>query len=643
MATPAARPIQKRYTAGSCTLEVSFKPSALSQWHPKPIATDLAFKLWLQMVQQYAEQTNAQTGVAAASSDGVVLPTDVSPTLVAEGDRTQLQAIAQHLQQQTRQTLATPALAAQSGLPGVLPQSLPQNSTARPPQLPPGCLIEGPLTYLQLCDLTSVLGQYEQATQTLPVALPAALPAPLSATQSTQLPATSATTGEASRSIQTLITAKNETPSKNKASKDNLVPFPTGRRRPSRKLWASSAAAAIFAVGLTTTLWQTQRQFSPQAEITAESADGSASPSQITATRPNAATPTGNERNSATGREKPGGLGNLSLPSSLDSAGVDSSDTANRRRIPPASSTAAAGSSSSPAELADPLVTAQQPPNPSVAATPPNVVPDAVEVSPTPPPSPAPTAAPERSTDPTGPLASIPRSAAPSSIESLTLRRGPGAVGSATSETTDEALAEAALPPQSSAGDELASSDAAAGSIAADEPSPSDAAESIAEDSPVDDAEISAGDLPPQPSQTAAQSPSPPLTARRQAPQPSVETFSQAPMEGEASSAGNDTAPTLSVGERATIAKVTDYFQSRWQANQQRSGVLSYRLQLSENAEVVSFAAINDEAEAYRDRLIPGDRTLSFSDSESSTDAQTAPLTLRITLMPNGQVLVSKF
>ncbi len=202
MTASSADPVHQRYTAGDCTLDVTLQLSALSQWYPRPITQQLRFKLWLHSAE------GAQTAA----------------TLVAQGDREMLQTVARQLQQQTRSTLA---LANFSTDP-------PSNVSA---QSSPDFLIgeiAQPLSALQLCDLTSVVNQYEQAIHTLPEALSPALEDGIS----------TRTSGV-------------------------LIPFAIARRRP--KLWAS-AAAAVFAIGVTAGLTTVLRPSSQERATTADSA-----------------------------------------------------------------------------------------------------------------------------------------------------------------------------------------------------------------------------------------------------------------------------------------------------------------------------------------------------------------------------------
>lgn len=138
---------------------------------------------------------------------------DAEPVLFAEGDRTTLQALSQSVSQQVQSSLAIAHL----------------SHTARPPA---PLAIAQPLSHLQLCDLQSVLYQCQQATRVLPVALDSVEAIALQSTEVNQNPI-------------------------NQASRSNVVSLSAARRR---KLWIGSAAAgALLAVGLTTAVWQGNR------------------------------------------------------------------------------------------------------------------------------------------------------------------------------------------------------------------------------------------------------------------------------------------------------------------------------------------------------------------------------------------------
>ncbi|MGB3300260.1 MAG: hypothetical protein WBA76_18515 [Phormidesmis sp.] len=226
---PATSSLQKRYTVGSCTLEVNWQLSALSRWYPQPVAQELHFKLWT---------TDEQGDASAASSEA---SSEASLVLVAEGDRATLQTIAQYISQQVRGILAAAPLSGR-----IMPlrelRERDRSTTLQLPPIPPSLQLTQPLSYLLLCDLNSVLHQCEQATSTLPIAL--------------------------STSPLTLLESKPNAP---KAS--NVIPFIALRRSIRRQpvAWASSAAAALLAVGLTTTLWpSTSYQISSEPSATAD-------------------------------------------------------------------------------------------------------------------------------------------------------------------------------------------------------------------------------------------------------------------------------------------------------------------------------------------------------------------------------------
>jgi len=87
-----------------------------------------------------------------------------------------------------------------------------------------------------------------------------------------------------------------------------------------------------------------------------------------------------------------------------------------------------------------------------------------------------------------------------------------------------------------------------------------------------------------------------------------------------------------------TVNQVQRYFQSKWQA--QGADLLepiSYEIQISTNGDVVSFSALNDAAQQYRDRLFPTDVQFTL---EPSAPYRTTGLSLRLNILPNGQVTV---
>ncbi len=238
MATPATSSVQKRYTTGSCTLDVALQLSALSQWYPQPIVQDLQFKLWMQPVE---------------TIQGTVQNTVALPRLVAKGDRAALQVISQYLSQKVQSELAIAHLS---------------KSAPPPPAQPPFLQLTQPLSYLQLCDLTIVMNQCEQAHLMLPVAI-------------------ASTTQELSPSAVQAASDINDR-SDHRQSANNVISLAAFRRRP--KLWASSAAAALLAVGLTTAVWQNS-QNNPQLTTATAPSDFEQTPSNADLALPKAALP----------------------------------------------------------------------------------------------------------------------------------------------------------------------------------------------------------------------------------------------------------------------------------------------------------------------------------------------------------------
>ena len=200
---PAAQSIHQRYEAGDCTLDLTLQPSSLSQWYPQPIVDRVQFQLWMRDAQS-PDETEA-------------------PVLLAEGDRTDLQMIVRYVEHRTRKALAWP-------------HSRREDTQSLPP-LPLGCHLPEPMSYLHLCDLSSVLNQYEQATAPLPVELDIAPERSQSAAGAIPKPLGQTTRSSAGRSQKL-------------RRRGWPLPFRSGRT-----VWASSAAAALLAVGLTTLVW----------------------------------------------------------------------------------------------------------------------------------------------------------------------------------------------------------------------------------------------------------------------------------------------------------------------------------------------------------------------------------------------------
>lgn len=490
---PAARSLQKRYTAGGCVLDVEWQLSALSQWYPKPVAQALRFKLWM------------NSGQDEASAAGSVL--------VAEGDHVALQEISHYTSQKVQGLLAIAHI-----------NSADRSAALQNSQQPPSLRLTRPLSYLQLCDLNSVLNQCEQATATLPTALSLA-------------------------------------PSTPKAN--NVVPFLTLRRSIRRQpvAWASSAAAALLAVGLTTALWPGYQR--PSYETS------SLPNTDISGTTPEAAT--GAKPNSAADSIPPSALPSGVPSSNAPSGSIRSSQPAVK---PNTDKTTIAEPSPSAA-----VSQAKPPVNPSVEPSDRSAAKLQAQ---------APTASPETAT---APLASP---------------RASGAPPETPSNQSQEFSAARSTRPRASS--------------------------SVLEAAP-----------PPAAESATARANRPNLST---APGANTAANDGASTATDSASASSTADQAVSQPEAITIAQVQRYFQTKWQ----ESGVplsepLSYSVQLSGKGEVVSFAALSSNAEAYRDRLLPQNAPLVFSvgsSSHSSSNQTSAGLALRLDILPNGQVRVTK-
>ena len=135
----SARPlVTQRYTANTCTLEVTASPSPLSQWSRQPLMKQLRFQLWL--------------GTAPNSR------------LLAAGNQSQLLDLIETVQTHLQQQLAQPAMQQDRSL------------TRRPLTQHRLVLAESTqtLSVLELFDLAEALDQYDQAAALLPALSPVA-------------------------------------------------------------------------------------------------------------------------------------------------------------------------------------------------------------------------------------------------------------------------------------------------------------------------------------------------------------------------------------------------------------------------------------------------------------------------------------
>jgi len=531
MATPASN--QQSYTAGTCRLDVTSQLSALSQWSARPMVSALTFQLWLEQSGQ--------------------------PVLVARGDRTDLQALSSYVQDKTRRLLTVAVLNTERRSPD--PDSQPPTSLQ----------LSQPLSYLQLCDLNTVLTQHDQSAQTLPVALPAI-----------------AAEKDAADNVVSFSAARH------RASSAVRAP----RRRQNRMVWASSAAAALFAIGLTSTLWSRDPALQQSA---IESAVPESETNEFEAQLESA----------------------LEAPQSVESE--DSDDVADTLPESPT------------ANNEQPTVTRPQ------TSTPPSVqpspsrssAPQDVAVVPAPAPS-----APAPARSPSGE-----RLAAPSNLSEGNDLAEPVLPPSPTPTPEPQSTTEEISPA------EAAPSSPSAPAQSAPTPAQSEATDSTVTSSP--------GRVPRRAVESFAVPPDPALTAGDESQQITIESEGDLRSNGVRSPASisqrtvppqpaADSLGAASMSEAAitgTLDQVQAYFQSRWQTSEENS--LRYELQLSAEGEVVSFVGLDDVSQAQRNRILPADVPPPIfprpSTADTDSNGSLAPLSLRIVLQPDGLVQVTAF
>ena len=555
MATPAAQSIRQRYRAGDYTLDVTLQPSSLSQWYPQPIVDRAQFQLWMR--QDEAGDNEA-------------------PVLLAEGDRTDLQMIARYIEHRTRAAIT-------------LPRNSKEDAQSVPP-LPLGCHLPEPLGYLHLCDLSSVLDQYEQATASLPVNLEVATAPsratarviPLSTNQGNNTQGAS-TRGTSTRGNSTAA-ARRKDPNRNGL----LLPF-----RSRRTVWAGSAAAALFAVGLTTFMWN--QSSAPTARSVADA--------DLEASELGGSTP---DRLSLNQGEKPD-----RSASSARSARL--SDRLSGDSTAPAAD--AVRPSGNPALLRHRNAAGSRGPDatPPAIATSPSATSAEPETGTT---APAQTGTNDNQLD-----QSVERSETADSAEreNVVVTVPPLADNTVSAQTPDNAL-----EPGNVSGSENASDNALDRVIAQAE---SDMDRSTISRLP--EVESSTADLP------VLSSAEPPSSARSQ--NDAIALARRAPLSTSEEILASSS--SASVQEAETMALVRKYFSRQWSPNASLQAPLSYRLQLSEFGEIVSFSALTEAGGRYRDRLLP-DRSISFPPSNSAGLGN--GLTLTITVSADGQVQVQK-
>ncbi|MFK8184115.1 MAG: hypothetical protein AB8B99_12135 [Phormidesmis sp.] len=576
MATPADTPIQQRYTAGQYVLDVTAQPLALSRWYPQPLVQELQFQLWLQ---------NNQTQNEAPAE----------PTLIAEGDRPTLQAISQYVSEQVKTTLVTTHLSASASGTGnaaaAQEASAPQPIAAalQPTALQPTALqLTQPLSYIQLCDLSSVLHQCGQSIRTVPVAIPIA-----------------------QANTPTIETKPEHPPEKN-----NLISLAEARRSQSHthshkrhayqrrnraKLWASSAAAALFAVGLASTL-RPYDQFSPQSDQQSEQGTAVTSPerantanesalpdiaardrsSETESDRQQKQSPQPEARNNqATPIQPPTGL-DSALPGNAPAirpSGISSSEKSPGNRIAGASEQAGASQQAGASEGFDAAT--------SRAAIPSETSARIEELA---------TASESASNQARSNIAVAPAAPTPAAA--------PTAPAPAT--TPDIAVLSDTLPTENNRAERPSADIDAETTLQSERTS---AVEEATADTRLNSLEV----------ETIAPSSDNISRAAREQPTELLRAGSSLPSNNE------------------RLLQIQNYFQNRWQQNgTELDARLRYDLQLSATGEVVSFAALDENAQTYRDRLLPGDMPLRFSASDNG-------LRLQLEILPNGQVLVKEY
>ena len=550
MATPADTSIQRRYTAGDCALDITSQSLALSKWYPQPVVQDLQFQLWMRQGDS------------------------TEPALLAEGDRTTLQAITQYVEQQVQNSLAIAHISAtNSGATQTAPrQSLPR----------PAALQTSALSYLQLSDLSAVLSQYEQGVCTLPTELPIARPVAPSTADSTE-----------TSNVLPFSTASKAVRNRNATRR------PPQRRRQT-KIWASSAAAALFAVGLASALRpvsQNESQVSDQ-QITAarperleRSADLESAVPEVSAAKPE-----------ANADEPP----QTSADQALEAPRSDHANNTITQRP-------ARLDSSLPSNSANPNSPTSSSPTPTAASSKPTPSTEtSIAAAPSVPPSSAPS---DAAKTPLPPLASdLPQSASPAQADPQAIpdiAALPAPVGAA---QTEASRIESSRTRSSSSAD-----------ISADEPAQENA-DFFEFGSDRDLADIA-------PSDNTARTGMPEIASARSQRDRTIDLES---LEEVPTAAGMP--PQLSA--EPILTQIQNYFQTQWQSSSGNisepsvSGSLRYQLQLSESGEVNSFIALNEAAQTYRNQLMPN--------SPLRFVYEGAERQMWIEITPEGQVFIQE-
>jgi len=562
MATPAARPNPQspnfqRHTAGSCTLDIETQPSALSQWSAKPIAKALSFQLWL----HEGDFESLTTGPESAEPQG-------TKRLIAAGDRTDLQSLSQYFQQQTQQVLAIANMAGFAN--AALSTRASHTATASPPSI---LQISAPLSYLQLSDINSVISQYEQATRTLPVDLgiaPSVETLPEAARKASP-PATNVISLSDARRQRTLGPAQRQTAQRQ-----------TVRRM--RGAWASSAAVALFAVGLTTTLVSRNPSLQ-KTNVTLDTVPESLDEDfAAESAAPSAAEPSTSQESSAA----------QSVTEDLNTVGESATglqtDSQRTQTAASASRQSADQLPTNDRAVEDRAVENRAVEDRAIAENPPESAPAEVPIS-------------ASNTENESTVADSSPSPVPERSQSAASQRDiaqnqPQAVAPATASST---------------------------------PAPR-----VEQESRIERATSEPFSLPP--SASAAGQSAPDQSTSDQSPEVDTQRTSRerifAPSEPARSAEALSRAPVPSAAP--VISQVQTYFQQRWEGS--ATDTLTYRLQLNAAGEVISFIGLDDASQAERDRRLPTDAPPVFD----LTTAEETPV-LRILLRQDGTVEVTPF
>ncbi|MEL6552005.1 MAG: hypothetical protein AAFQ63_00890 [Cyanobacteria bacterium J06621_11] len=609
MASSATQPISQRYTAGCCRLDVSFVPSALSQWSERLIVGELTFHLWMVASEDVkdsdSEVSDSDTAVVSAVSGSFE---NEQATLLAEGDRTQLREIAQYFQARTRSVLALSTLNA------------PPSHAPEPIQPPSGLQLTQPLGYLQLCDVTTVLTQYAQAAMLLPAMTSSETLHQRSTEQtSSDETSTAQTSNDDIADVIPLDTVRRASDARPRSgllndtaatrARRNVTRRKSGARR-QRGMWASSAAAALFVAGLTTTLISRDPTLQ-DVSITSESAsetqqevvrsgegdidDVAASDrAAIEAERERAPNADPSDRIPSDAEGETTGRTPSALPDSA--SGQRSFPPADTEALPPRSTVGRAPTVPAERTEADRDLQEALPQEPGSQES----LPQGADVSESVQPAQVPVVEDEASDSdqafslPTG--SQSPPAGASAGASRRGAVDGPVVFGDSSSDSDNSLESRSESSPERSV--TARSAPPAEATEEATEPTADSLDDSLATDAPPEALSLPSPASPPMPEAAAAP-------------------------------ASEPSELSLDVG-----VQIQSYFQQRSQLSDTRP--LTYRLQLSETGEVASFVGLDEVSQAERDRLLPADNSPTFSVGNAVT-----PRAFRIVFSQNGVVEVS--